>query len=64
MLERFKTWLHRATATAKLPGQAQLDAMTVDQLNALNQALGARQDAIREERRIVARTVDRKLTGA
>lgn len=48
---------------AALPLQEQLDAMTVDELNDLNQTLGRRQEAIRQERKVIARTVDAKLKG-
>lgn len=46
-----------------LPSRDELLAMSVDELNALNQAMGREQDAIREQRKAVARVIDAKLTG-
>lgn len=60
-IERIKARFSRPEPLA-LPSQAMLDVMTVDELNALNQAMERKQAAIRAERQVIARTVDAKLT--
>lgn len=69
MFDRIKAWFRSdeqaggLSILTALPSQAALDAMSVDELNALNQAMGREQDAIRDKRKVIARTVDRKITG-
>lgn len=38
-----------------------LQALSVDDLIALNQSLGRQQDALKERRRVIARVIDEKL---
>lgn len=60
MFERIKRWL--AGAPAEPAALANLDAMSVEQLIGLNQQMGRQQDAIREQRKVIARAIDAKLT--
>ena len=59
-------WLQRlftpAHAVAQLPPPEVLDAMSIEELTGLNLQFAERQEAIREDRRKIAKVIDRKLT--